>query len=93
MYRYNICRRLTTGELIYLGRQQQWVNDETQAITLHESGAQAQRAEEGAGTSDVSRVFLVPLRQASAQTPTAFSVIPKHSQPECDSDVSVARQA
>jgi hypothetical protein len=47
MYRYNICHRLTTGELLYLGKQQQWVNDMTQAITLHGSGA------EGAPASDV----------------------------------------
>ena len=46
MYRYNICHRLTTGELLYLGKQQQWVNDMTQAITLHGSGAEGQRIDE-----------------------------------------------
>ena len=93
MYRYNICHRLTTGELLYLGKQQQWVNDMTQAITLHGSGAEGQRIDEGLGTGGVLGGFLVPLRQTSGQAPTTFSVISKQSEQACDHDVSVARRA
>ena len=93
MYRYNICHRLTTGELLYLGKQQQWVNDMTQAIMLHGSGAEGQRINEGLGTGGVLGVFLVPLHQATAQTNSAFSVVPKQSQPAREPDVSVARRA
>jgi hypothetical protein len=93
MYRYNICHRLTTGELVYLGKQQQWVSDVTQAITVHATGAQAQRASEGAGTGDVLEVFLVPLRQTTAQTTTVFSAVPKASRQACGPNVRVARRA
>lgn len=93
MYRYNICHRLTTGELVYLGEQQQWVSDVTQAITVHATGAQAQRAGEGAGTGDVLEVFLVPLRQTTAQTTTVFSAVPKASRQACGPNVRVARRA
>ena len=93
MYRYNICQRLTTGELLYLGKQQQWVNDVSHAITLHGSGVPAQRAGEGTGAGDVLGVFLVPLRQTIAQTNAPFSVLPRQSQPARGPAVSVARQA
>ena len=92
MYRYNICQRLTTGELLYLGKQQQWVNDVSDAITLHGSGVPAQRAGEGTGAGDVLGVFLVPLRQTIAQTNAPFSVLPRQSQPARRPAVSVARQ-
>ena len=93
MHRYNICHRQTTGELLYLGKQQQWVKDMTQAITLRGSGAESQRVVEGSSTANLSGVFLVPLHQATAQTNSAFSVVPKQSQPAREPDVSVARRA
>jgi len=93
MYRYNICHRLTAGELVYLGKQQQWVSDVTQAITVHATGAQAQLAGEGVGTGDMLEVFLVPLRQTAAQTTTVLSVERQQSQQPCGPNVSVARRA
>ncbi len=82
MHRYNICNRLTTGELLYLSKHQQWVSDVTQAVTLHARGAQAQRRiDERADAGDVLGVFMVPLQQTSVQTTTVFSVVPKRSQP------------
>ncbi len=93
MHRYNICHRLATGEVRYLGKYQQWVNEVTQAITLHGAGAQVQRTDDGADTVDVSGVFLVPVGQTAIQTTTPFSVVSKMSQQECVPDVSVARRA
>jgi len=43
MYRYNICHRLTTGELVYLGKQQQWVSDVTQTTTVFSAVPKASR--------------------------------------------------
>lgn len=93
MYRYNICHRVTAGELVYLGKQQQWVSDVTQAITVHATGAQAQLADEGLGTGDMLEVFLVPLRQTAAQTTKVFSVVRQQSQQPCGPNVRVARRA
>ena len=93
MHRYNICNRLITGELLYLSKHQQWVSDVTQAVTLHSGDAQAQRAGENVDTVDMMGVFMAPLRQTSVQAMTAFSVVPKQSQPACAPDVGVARRA
>ena len=93
MHRYNICNRLNTGELLYLSKHQQWVSDVTQAVTLHARGSQARRIDERADAGDVLGVFMKPLQQASVQTSTVFSVVPKQSQPARGPDVSVARRA
>ena len=93
MHRYNICNRLVTGELLYLSKHQQWVSDVTQAVTLYARDAQAQSADEGANTVDMMGVFMMPLRHTSVQATTAFSLVPKQSQPACVLAVSVARRA
>ena len=93
MHRYNICNRLVTGELLYLTKHQQWVSDVTQAVTLHARDVQAQSTDDGADTVDMTGVFMMPLRQTSAQVTKVFSVVPTQSQPASVSDVSVARPA
>jgi hypothetical protein len=93
MRRYNICNRLATGEVLYLGSHQQWVNDVTQAIILHGTGVPDQKVSDNTDTLGVLGVSLVPMADKTSHAQTALSVVPTMYLRKRSSDVGVARQA
>jgi len=93
MRRYNICNRLATGEVLYLGSHQQWVNDVTQAIILHGTGLPDKKVSDNTDTLAVLGVSLVPMEDRPSDARTAFSVVSTMNLRKRSSNVGVARQA
>lgn len=93
MHRYNICNRLATGDLLYLGDHQQWVSDVTDAVTFYRTSGDDQKLTNNVSTLAVSGVFLVPVRETPNPAAKAVTVVPDANQQTALGDISLARRA
>lgn len=93
MHRYNICNRLTTGDLLYLGYHQQWVSNVMDAVTFYRASGEEHQSTNNVSILDVSGVFLVPVRETPKHAAKVVTVVPGAGQQTALRDVSLIRRA